>query len=97
MSKKTIFFIPAFLYLSLILGFFLNEDSNGGAFVDYQSYINLIRLFVLDFNNTLLNFDNYGERHSPVLIILLSFFYKINIDDSVIRLINLNFSIISKS
>ena len=95
MSKKTIFFIPAFLYLSLILGFFLNEDSNGGAFVDYQSYINLIRLFVLDFNNTLLNFDNYGERHSPVLIIILSFFYKINIDDSVIRLINLNFSIIS--
>ena len=95
MLKKTIFFILAFLYLSLILGFFLNEDSNGGAYIDYQSYVNLIRLFVLDFNNTLLNFDNYGERHSPVLIILLSFFYKINIDDSVIRLINLNFSIIS--
>ena len=83
------------LYLSLLIGFFLNEDSNGGAFLDYKGYLNIINDFVADFNHTFLNFDKYGERHSPVLIILLSFFYKINIDDSVIRIINLNFSIIS--
>jgi len=95
MSKKTIFFITAFLYITLIIGFFFNEDSNGGAIMDYKSYGNLIQYFTSDFNNTFLNFDKYEERHSPVLIILLSFFYKINIDDTIIRLINLNFSIIS--
>ena len=83
------------LYLSLLIGFFLNEDSNGGAFLDYRGYLNIINDFKTDFNHTFLNFDKYGERHSPVLIILLSFFYKFNIDDSVIRIINLNFSIIS--
>lgn len=83
------------LYLSFLIGFFLNEDSNGGAFLDYRGYLNIINDFKTDFNHTFLNFDKYGERHSPVLIILLSFFYKFNIDDSVIRIINLNFSIIS--
>lgn len=72
MSKKTIFFIPVFLYLSLILGFILNEDSTGGARMDYNSYRNLIQSFIFDFNNTFLNYDKYGERHSPVFVILLS-------------------------
>ncbi len=83
------------LYLSLLIGFFLNEDSNGGAFLDYKGYLIIINDFVTDFNHTFLNFDKYGERHSPLLIILLSYFYKINIDDSVIRMMSLNFSIIS--
>ena len=87
--------ITLLLYLSLLIGFFLNEDSNGGAINDYEGYLSIIKDFNLDFNHTFLNFDNYGERHSPVLIILLSFLYKFNIDDSVIRLLNLNFSIIS--
>jgi hypothetical protein len=94
--NKYIFLIPPIiLYGSYLLGFFLNEDSNGGAFLDYKGYIPIIYDFVSNFNNTFLNFDKYGERHSPILIIILSFLYKINIDDTLIRLINLNFSIIS--
>lgn len=83
------------LYLFYLLGFIFNEDSNGGAMFDYQSYQEIINFFVLDFKNTFLNFDQYNERHSPVILIILSFFYKLNIDDYTIRLINLHLSIIS--
>ena len=41
--------------------FFLNEDSNGGAIIDYGGYLSIIKDFNLDFNHTFLNFDNYGK------------------------------------
>ena len=64
------------------MGFIFNEDANGGAIMDYIGYRSIINDFILNFNHTFLNFDQYGERHSPVLIILLSFFYKLNVDDT---------------
>ena len=82
-------------YLSYLLGFILGEDSNGGAIMDYMGYRSIINNFILDFKNAFLNFDQYGERHSPILIIILSFFYKLNVDDHIIRLVNLHLSIIS--
>jgi len=93
-DKNTTFILFG-LYLSYLLGFILGEDSNGGAIMDYMGYRSIINDFILNFKNTFLNFDQYGERHSPVLIIILSFFYKLNIDDYTIRLINLHLSIIS--
>ena len=39
---------------------------------------------------TFFSFDKYSTRHSPVLIIFLSFFEKINLNDIFIRLINLH-------
>ena len=93
--NKIIMVILMTLYLFYLLGFIFNEDSNGGAMPDYQGYRSIINFFVLDFKNTFLNFDEYNERHSPVLLIILSFFNKLNIDDYTIRLINLHLSIIS--
>ncbi len=92
---KNTTFILVVLYLSYLLGFILGEDTNGGAIIDYMGYLSIIDNFILDFKHTFLNFDQYGERHSPILIIILSFFYKLNIDDYTIRLINLHLSIIS--
>ena len=93
-DKNTAFILVG-LYLSYLLGFILGEDSNGGAIMDYMGYRSIINDFILNFKSTFLNFDQYGERHSPILIIILSFFYKLNIDDYTIRLINLHLSIIS--
>ena len=93
-DKNTAFILVG-LYLSYLLGFILGEDSNGGAIMDYMGYRSIINDFILNFKNTFLSFDQYGERHSPILIIILSFFYKLNIDDYTIRLINLHLSIIS--
>ena len=41
MSRKTINFITIFFYISLILGFILNEDLNRGARSDFNFYENI--------------------------------------------------------
>jgi len=69
-DKNTAFILVG-LYLSYLLGFILGEDSNGGAIMDYMGYRSIINDFSLNFKNTFLNFDQYGERHFPILIIFL--------------------------
>ena len=82
------------LYLSLIIGFQLNEDSNGGAFLDYKGQKSATEAFAINFKKTLLNYDNFATRHSPVLIIFLSLLEKINFNDELIRLIHLHICLI---
>jgi len=82
------------LYISMLVGFFFNENSTGGAILDYQNQ----KIAAIDFANnfflTFLNYENYNTRHSPVLIILLSFFEKFNVNDLTIRFLHLHFSLI---
>ena len=78
------------LYFSLLIGFYYNENSTGGAYGDYYSHKEISKTFADNFLNTLLNFDKTHTRHSPVLLILFSFFEKFEISDYVIRLINLH-------
>ncbi len=92
-STKLLIFIA--YYLVFLTAFYLNEDSNGGAYQDYLGYKNIINLFLEDFKLTLLTFDELGERHSPIIIILLTLFYKFGITDELIRFVFFNFSIIS--
>ena len=86
--KYLIFFI--LLYTSIIISLIFNEDSTGGAFSDYVAQKKISQDFAINFKNTLLNFDQYATRHSPVLIIFLSFFEKINLGDNLIRLVHLH-------
>jgi len=78
------------LYLSLIIGFYFNEDSTGGAFLDYRGQKVVSEAFAINFKNTFLNYDSFATRHSPLLIIFLSFFEKINLSDNLIRIIHLH-------
>ena len=78
------------LYLSLIAGFYLGEDSNGGAYLDYYGQKNVSESFAVNFKQTLLDYDNFATRHSPILIIFLSFFEKLNFNDELIRIIHLH-------
>jgi len=86
--KEIVFFFV--LYLSLILSFILSENSTGGAILDYYNQKNISKQFVYNFFDTLLNYDTFSSRHSPVLIILLSCLEKINLSDIFIRLIHLH-------
>jgi len=62
------------LYLSIIIGFILSENSTGGAIIDYLNQKKAVKDFSDDFLNTLLNYDKYSTRHSPVFNInLLNF------------------------
>ena len=86
--KYLIFFI--LLYISIIISLVYGEDSTGGAFLDYNNQKKISENFAINFKNTFFNYDEQGTRHSPVLIIFLSFFEKINLDDHFIRLIHLH-------
>jgi hypothetical protein len=88
-KKLTIIFI-FILYVSLLIGFFLNENSTGGAHIDYPMHKKIAQSFAEDFYKTLFSFDKTETRHSPIFFIFLSFFEKINLEDVFIRLINLH-------
>ena len=94
LNNLSLIFFFILLYLSLIIGFHLNEDSTGGAFIDYKGQKVVSEAFAINFKETFLNYDNFATRHSPVLIILLSLFEKININDDLIRIIHLHISLI---
>ena len=86
--KYIIFFL--LLYSSLIIGFIYDENSTGGALLDYNNQKRISESFSLNFSQTFLNFDSFATRHSPVLIIFLSFLENISLDDHSIRLIHLH-------
>ena len=87
-KKEIVFFFV--LYSSLIISFILGENSTGGAIIDYNNQKLITSKFNENFLNTLVNYDNFSTRHSPVLIIFLSFLEKINLSDEIIRLIYLH-------
>ena len=91
-KKEIVFFL--ILYTTLIISFILGENSTGGAIGDYNNQKIATRAFASDFYKTLNEYDNYGHRHSPVLIIFLSFFEKIKLPDILIRLIHLHLCLI---
>ena len=88
LNKSSIFFF-LILYLTLIIGFYYGEDSTGGAYFDYLSQKEIAKKFSFNFINTFLTYDDNYHRHSPILSIYLSIFEKLNLDDSMIRFINL--------
>lgn len=91
-NKFNLFFLV--FYISLIAGFIFNENSTGGAIVDYINQKKAVNDFANNFLLTFLNYENYGTRHSPVLIIGLSFLAKFGFNDIGVRLIHLHLSLI---
>jgi len=89
------YLIGLILYSSLIIGFIFGENSTGGAYNDYIAHREIIYKFSKNFNDTLINFDKESTRHSPFLLIIFSFFYKINLPDTVFRIINLHFLLLT--
>ena len=87
-SNKTFIFL--LLYLTLLLGFFLDENSSGGALNDFKMRMGIIEKFDQDFKNTLLNYHNFSDRHSPIILILLSLLTKLGFEIDSIRFIHLN-------
>ena len=90
-SNKSSIFLFITLYATLLIGFFLGEDSTGGAFADYMHQKQISQNFSLNFSDSFLNYDSNSpsSRHSPILIMILSIFEKLKLNDLVIRLINL--------
>ena len=83
-----------FLYLTLIYGFYINENLNFGAIPDWKyTDLPVINDLSLNIKDTLLNYESYGHRHSPVYLVFLSFFKKIGFSLDTIRFFHLNLSL----
>lgn len=86
--------LSVFLYLTLLSGFFLNESLNGGAYLDWMGTNKPpIEDFSKNFYKTLINYDEYGHRHSPTYLIFLSSLLRFDLSLETVRLVHLHLSI----
>ena len=86
-SNKTIIF--TLLFITLFIGFFFNENSSGGALPDFLMRIEIINSFNNDFIGTFLNYNKYTDRHSPLILILITMLLKSGLDINSIRFLHL--------
>ena len=90
-KKKIFLSIYFFLYLSLIFGFYINEDSAGGFIKDYDLHFDLTNKL---FNNSIiygfLNYDIYYVPHSPLFILYLIIIKKFFVSEFLLRLFHLH-------
>ena len=72
-------YIYIIFYISILIGFYLNEDTLGGSEHDYRFHLQFIDLFKSDLFNGLLvyGYEDYAVRNSPIFYIILSFINKL--------------------
>ena len=90
-KNKKFIYISIFCYLSLVLGFILNEDSAGGAFYDYNFHLGVRDFFLKDTFDAIKNFADIKSYHSPIFYIFLK--YLLFTGETFGRLIFLHISI----
>jgi hypothetical protein len=73
-NKLLIFF---FGYLFFMLGFFLNENSSGGALPDYNHHFKVMLSFKEDLRDSLINYHIFKTDHSPLFIYSLLIIYNL--------------------
>ena len=94
-NKNIIYIYYIFLYLSLLVGYYFQEDFTGGFKMDLETHNMLIQnLFDKGIAFGLLNYDIYYVPHSPIFIIYIIYLKKIFIFEDIYRLINLHFSLL---
>ena len=72
-KNKYNFFLVAIsiiLYLSLLFGFFFDENLNFGSIQDWdRTNRPVIDGFFQDFKHAFFNYDDFKHRHSPIYLI----------------------------
>ena len=73
-NNKKFIYISIFCYLSLVLGFILNEDFlAGGALYDYNFHLSVRDFFLKDTFDAVKNFADIKSYHSSNIL----YFFKI--------------------
>ncbi len=92
-QKISVFFF--LLYSSLLIGFYFDENLNFGAYFDWlYTDTPVINASADNLKNTILNYDNFGHRHSPVYLVFLGFLKKIGLSLDNLRFLHLNLSLL---
>ena len=96
LSKTTILntLLFTFLYISLIIGFILGEDSAGGAIQDYNFHLGVRDFFLEDTIYGLKNYLETNAVHSPIFIIFLKYLLFLGEDFGRLIYVHLCLSII---
>ena len=74
-NSKRIFYFYISLYLTLLIGFYFNEDFSGGFKVDYLIYKNIASVFNSDLKNSLIFYERFSVDTSPIFILLLTYIF----------------------
>ena len=93
-NSRNICIIYLFLYLSLLLGFYFNEDFSGGYLQDYRVHKDVASYFGVNFIEAFLNYEKFELPHSPIFITIFLILEKISFNESFAKLINLHFSLL---
>ena len=86
------------LYLSLLFGFYNNENTTFGPKIDFEHALKQVKLFEENFIYTFLNYDKIESptRISPLFILVIFLFKKIFINIDLVRFILLNILIFNQ-
>ena len=80
-----------FCYLSLLVGFYFNEDTAGGQIQDYNTHLALVEIFQKGIIKFLLDYDSRCcVAHSPFHIIYMLLLKELFFYETIARLINLH-------
>jgi hypothetical protein len=74
-------YVFSFFYLTILIGFYFDENALGGAKHDFFHHYEISQQFNINFSDTFLNFGNSemgnGTRNSPIFWIVIAFFNKL--------------------
>jgi len=92
-KNKSIYFILFIIFLSLILSFYLAEDTLGGGKMDYNYHTKYFFHFSEDFNDAYNKFgldqESNSVRNSPVFYMFFSIFLKLGFTLKNLKIINI--------
>ena len=94
-NYKYLIVLFSIFYSSLIVGFYFDENLNFGAIGDWlHTDLPVIESSSKDMVYTILNYEMFGHRHSPVYLLFLGFLKKIGFSSELIRFFHLNLSLL---
>ncbi len=89
-NEKFLILIVLLVSISLFIGFYFNEDSTGGAYLDYSVHSKISENFSFNFEKTFLEYDKFSTRHTPIVPIIFSIFKSFEINENLVRFLNLS-------
>jgi hypothetical protein len=91
---KTYLIIITFFYLSLIVSFFLNENTSGGSQADFFTTQHLMKKISEDILLGIIDWKNSSMSHFPLHYVVSAIFLKFLNNIDIVRFLFLNFSIL---
>jgi hypothetical protein len=91
---KTYLIIITFFYLSLIVSFFLNENTSGGSQADFFTTQHLMKKISEDILLGIIDWKNSSISHFPLHYVVSAIFLKFLNNIDIVRFLFLNFSIL---